>query len=175
MEQQLKKLVSKAIKGNPKAYGQLMEHYKEYMYRTAYLMARNEDAALDIVGDSILRGFRFISSLKNPDYFRTWITRIVINAANDYFRTNPYTEDLDTISDIYIKENISQEEKLDLYYALEKLQDNYKQVIMLRYFHEMKISEIAYTLQMPEGTVKAYLTRAKNELRHLLKEDHLYE
>ena len=44
---------------------------------------KNEQEALDIVGDTILKGFQNISTLKNPEWFRTWITRVLINVAND--------------------------------------------------------------------------------------------
>ena len=80
------KLVLKAIKGNRKAYGQLIYMHKEYLYRTAYLYLKNEDSALDIVQDCILKGFQTIKNLRQPEYFRTWLTRILINLAKASFK-----------------------------------------------------------------------------------------
>ena len=61
----------------------------------------------------------------------------------------------------------------DLYHAIDRLPERYRSVVIMKYFDDMKISEIARTLDIPEGTVKAYLSRARNELRLYLKEDYL--
>lgn len=72
------RIVKKAIKGKPDAYGQLISEYQKYLYRVAFLYIKNEQEALDIVGDTILKGFQNISTLKNPEWFRTWITRVLM-------------------------------------------------------------------------------------------------
>ena len=69
---------------------------------------------------------------------------------------------------------ISKEEKLDFYQAIDLLSEKYKTVIILKYFDDMKISDIAYIMGIPEGSVKAYLHRAKEDLKHLLTEVDLY-
>ena len=76
-DRQLEKLAIKAANGNAKAYGQLIEYYKEYLYRTAWLMVKNQDKALDIVGECILRGFRSIQTLQKPEYFKSWLVTSV--------------------------------------------------------------------------------------------------
>ena len=65
----------KAVRGNIDAYGQLIEQNKAYLY-TAFLYCKDEENAMDIVQDAVLSGFRNIGSLKEPDYFRTWLIRI---------------------------------------------------------------------------------------------------
>lgn len=172
---QLDKLAAKAIRGNAKAYGQLIDYYKEYLYKIAWLSVKNQEKALDIVGDCILKGFHSIHSLKKPEFFKTWMTRILINTANDYFQKNPETENIEDMYMAAPESGISTEEKLDLYRAIDLLPEKYKSVVILKYFDDMKISEIAYTLELPEGTVKAYLNRAKTKLKSLLEEDHIYE
>ncbi|MDO4298756.1 MAG: sigma-70 family RNA polymerase sigma factor [Lachnospiraceae bacterium] len=174
-DRQAEKLAGKAIRGNVNAYGQLIEYYKEYLYRTAWLLVKNQEDALDIVSDCILRGFHSIRTLKKPEYFRTWMTRILINSARDYRRRYPETEDIDTIYMAEPEQGISPEEKMDLYRAIDLLPEKYRNVVILKYFDEMKISEIAYALEIPEGTVKVYLSRAKTKLRLLLEEDEIYE
>ena len=169
-----KKLAVKAKHGNVDAYGTLIEHYKEYLYKTAMLSVKNEQIALDIVGDCILNGFRKIKSLKQPEFFKTWITRILYNAVSDYYRKEHYNEDLDNIQIPDVENALSKEERLDLYQAVDLLSDKYKTVIILRYFDEMKISDIAYVMGIPEGSVKAYLHRAKETLKHLLTEVDIY-
>lgn len=168
------KLASKARKGNVKAYGTLIGIYKEYLYRMAFSWMKNEDVALDVVGECILKGFEKIHLLKEPAYFKTWITRILLNIAKDYLKK---TIPMEQIGDLQIPEDesgISFEEKMDLYDALDHLSNQYREILTLKYFDDMKIKEIAEIMEMPEGSVKAYLSRAKKELREYLKEDYIY-
>lgn len=167
------KLVKKAIRGNVDAYGELIAIHKSYLYRMAYLNSGSEDAALEIVQETVLRGFHAIKTLENPAVFRSWMTTILIHISSDYYKKNvPYTE---------INENepepetvgISAEEKLDLYAAIRRLPEHYRTVIVLKYFDEMKQNEIAAVMNIPRGSVSAYLTRAKKELRKSLKEGYL--
>ena len=75
------RLVKKAVKGDPDAYGRLITEHQEYLYKMAYLYVRNEETALDVVGSTILSAYQSIRALKEPEYFKTWITRILIRAA----------------------------------------------------------------------------------------------
>lgn len=169
------RLVKKAMRGNVDAYGKLMDIYKEYLYKIAWLHVRNEDLALDIVQDSILKGFRRIKSLREARYFKTWMTRIVINTARDVLRKNTNTYSLEIIRDVSEGGHEQIEERMDLYEALGRLEERYQSVIILKYFEDMKLTEIAETLKMPEGSVSAYLSRAKKELKNILKEGYPYE
>ena len=170
----MEKLAARAARGDVKAYGKLMEALKEYLYRTAFLYLKNEDAALDVVGDCILAGFRNIRTLRKPEYFKTWLTRILFNAAKDYVSKAIPMEDFDRIQAAQPERGASLEEKWDLYHAIDLLPERYRAVVIMKYFDDMKISEIAQTMEIPEGTVKAYLNRARNELRSYLREDYRY-
>lgn len=64
---------------------------------------------------------------------------------------------------------------MDLYNAIDTLKDKYKTVIILRYFNNMSIDDIAKTMEIPSNTVKSHLRRAKESLSKILKEDYLYE
>ena len=172
---EMKRLAKKAKNGNVSAYGKLIESLKEYLYKTAMLSVKNEDVALDMVGECILRGFQKIHTMKNPEYFKTWLTRILFNVINDYHRSENYNEDVDAFEMPEPEKSIQKEDKMDLYQAIDLLSDQYKQVIILKYFDDLKIQEIAYVMGIPEGSVKAYLHRAKEDLKHLLTEVDLYE
>lgn len=195
------KLVRQAIRGNVDAYGKLIEIYKEYLYRTAFIYTKNEADSLDLVSECILKGFRSVRKLKNPPYFKTWLTRILINCVKNHYEKqgildyvdfsgsltgdNPNNSDRQNLSqtvmehsvDLTGKENkssgITPEEKMDLYQAIECLSENYKTVIILKYFLELRLSEISDVMGIPEGSVSAYLSRAKKKLRNYLREDYL--
>lgn len=169
------KLARKAVRGNPDAYGRLVSFYQEYLYKMAFLYMKNEQDALDLVGSTILKGYQNIRRLKKPEWFKTWLTRILINTAKDELKKVVYYDDIDINmpSDRY--QAVSFEEHMDLNSAIEQLPDRYRLVIVLKYFSELSVREISYIMDAPEGTVKAYLSRARDELRKILKEDYFYE
>lgn len=168
------KLAKKAMHGNVNAYGQLIEIHKVYLYRTAYLYVKNEDAALDIVSECVVKAFSSIKNMKEPQYFKTWLTKILINVSKDYFRSHREQVPYDDLPLCAPEGDVSLEEKWDLYAAIDILPEKYKNVIMLKYFDDLKVSEIAEILDLPEGSVKAYLSRGREELRKYLKEDYIY-
>lgn len=173
-EDSIERWVKKAIRGNIDAYGELVELYKTYLYKTAWLYVRNEDMALDVVQESILKGFRQIKTLREEKYFKTWITRILINTANDMLNRQMPLVQLEQVQETASLAQDHVEEKMDLCNAIRKLPEQYQSVVILKYFNDMKLSEIAEILQIPEGSVSAYLFRAKQELRSILKEGYQY-
>lgn len=163
------RLVKKAIKGSKAAYGELIAQYQVYLYKTAFLYVKNEADSLDAVQECVTRGLLGIEKLKEPKYFKTWITRILLNCIwQDQKRTQ--TVSLDEYREKGV-ENYLIEEKVDLYDAIDSLNDQYKTAVILFYFQELKIKEIAQIMDIPEGSVKADLYRAKKQLRKWLTED----
>lgn len=166
MKEDTIKLVKKAIKGNMSAYGELIAEYQVYLYKTAFLYVKNEADSLDAVQECVTRGMLGIEKLKEPQYFKTWITRILINCIRqDKKKAQPIS------LDEYVEKGIENyliEEKVDLYDAIDSLNDQYKTVVILFYFQELKIREISQILGIPEGSVKASLYRAKKQLRKWL-------
>lgn len=167
--------VRRAMRGSVEAYGILIEKQKEYLYRMAYLYAGNEDAALEIVQETVLRAFRSIRKLREPGLFRSWITRILINVSKDYYKREMRYEAAAETEAPQEENGVSAEERLDLYRAIGSLPEKYRTVVILRYFDELKLDEIAYITGIPRGTVSAWLTRARQELRNSLKEGYLNE
>lgn len=171
------KLAKKAIHGNMNAYAELIQLYKNELYRIAFMHTKNEEDALDIVSDSIAKGYENIHKLREPAYFKTWLIRVLLNTVHDYFRKNQPSTEWELLENIPLESpaHTSIEEKMDLYDAIDSLPEKYKSVIILKYYNELKISEISNVLAMPEGTIKANLHHAKSVLKNYLKEDYLYE
>ncbi|MES1047646.1 sigma-70 family RNA polymerase sigma factor [Heyndrickxia oleronia] len=162
--------IKKAKKGDEKAFQQLIQEEKNKLFRIAYLYVKNENDALDIVQETVYKAFISIKQLKEPNYFSTWLTRILINCALDFIRKNkniiPFAEVEDTS-----EERQPIEEKLDLVEAIRKLENPYKTVIILRYYKDLTIKQIADLLNCPEGTVKTNIHRAISKLKLDLKEE----
>lgn len=173
----IESLAKKAARGNVNAYGALITYYQDYLYRVAFLYVKNEDLALDAVGECILEAFRSIRTLQKPEYFKTWLTRILIRCSARVFKQTIVcapTDMTDTIQPAAPEPSVMPEEKWDLYDAIDVLPEKYRTVIILRYFSDLSIREIASVMEIPEGSVKSYLNRAKAALRTTLKEDYYY-
>ncbi|HAT4363514.1 TPA: sigma-70 family RNA polymerase sigma factor [Clostridium perfringens] len=170
------RLIKESMKGNKESFGILIKNNKEYLYKMAFLYVKDEQDALEVINETVYRAFLNIEKLKKAKFFNTWITRILINVSIDFLKKKGKNEMLDESTPI-IKEKceISTEEKLDLYNAIDLLNDNYKTVIIMMYFNYMKIKDISKVMEIPENTVKTYLRRAKQALGEVLKEDYLNE
>ncbi|MGG7155922.1 sigma-70 family RNA polymerase sigma factor [Clostridium perfringens] len=170
------KLIKESMKGNKESFGILIKNNKEYLYKMAFLYVKDEQDALEVIHETVYRAFLNIEKLKKAKFFNTWITRILINVSIDFLKKKGKNEMLDESTPI-IKEKceISTEEKLDLYNAIDLLNDNYKTVIIMMYFNDMKIKDISRVMEIPENTVKTYLRRAKQALGEILKEGYLNE
>lgn len=148
---------------------QIAEHvlkYKENHYRLAYSYVKNADDALDIVQESVYKAILHKSSLKNPDYLKTWFYRILINTSLDFIRKNRKIEVVDEeIFGNFDSGTNDDYENFDLKKALDNLPDNCRTIIILRYFEDLKIDEIAEILNENSNTVKTHLYKSLKTLR----------
>ncbi|MDK0928257.1 sigma-70 family RNA polymerase sigma factor [Clostridium perfringens] len=170
------RLIKESMKGNKESFGILIKNNKEYLYKMAFLYVKDEQDALEVIHETVYRAFLNIEKLKKEKFFNTWITRILINVSIDFLKKKGKNEMLDESTPIRKERcEISTEEKLDLYNAIDLLNDNYKTVIIMMYFNDMKIKDISRVMEIPENTVKTYLRRAKQALGEVLKEGYLNE
>lgn len=128
-------------------------------YKIAYTYVKNNDDALDIVQEAIYKGLSKIKALKDVNLIKPWFYKILINTAIDYIRKNKkYTQERGEVSaNNIIDHNIDIE--IDIERALDSLCEEDKTLIILRYFEDMKISDIAAVLEKNENTVKTRLYR----------------
>lgn len=158
--------VVKAQKGDDNAFYELVDEKKQLLYITAFSYVKNKEDAMDIVHDTVYKAYISIKKLKEPRYFNTWLTRILINCSIDHIRKNSRLVPLDT-KDSRDPDSFpaSREEVLDLYNAMDKLNEKYKTIVILKYFHCMTLNEIAEVMESPLGTIKSSLNKALKELR----------
>lgn len=138
---------------------------KDSLYRFAYTYVRNEQDALDITHDSICKSLANINTLRDIDNIKPWIYKIIANAAIDYIRKNKkYVNGIDELN---LEEAIEYDsyEDIDLQKALDELPEKYRAVIILRYFEDMKISDIAEVLGENVSTIKSRLYNALSKLK----------
>ena len=137
------------------------ERLKNRLYRTALLYIGNESIALDAVDEAIFRGLKAFKKLRQPEYFETWMTRILINECKKELRKRKRELPLDTLPETAAEEYDS----LPLREAILRLPRELKEVILLRYFSGFTLADTAQSLGIPQGTV---VTRQRRAL-HLLK------
>lgn len=164
-------LVMKARSGNDEAFYELIQMRKEQMYKTAYAYVKNRDDALDIVGDTVFKAAMSVKRLREPAFFHTWLTRILINCCLDHLKKARKVIPMADPEPVILPEPYDCPERLDLHSAVDGLSGNYRTVIILKYFQDMTIRQIAEVMGCPQGTVKTYLHRALRILRLELKED----
>jgi len=167
--------VKKAQKGNDKAFNELINACSEKLYKIAFAYLKNEQDSLDTVSDTIYKVYKDINKLKNPEFFDTWIIKILINHSINKLNKNKKIicfDEYEKINQLETKESETIwkiPENLDLYNAIDKLDYKLKTIIILKYFQDMTISQISQTLSSPEGTVKVYIQRALKKLKIYLE------
>jgi len=150
----------------------ILENYNQY-YRIAYSYVRNEADACDIVQNGAYRAIRGSHTLKKAAYAQTWVYRIMLNECFRFLR-QPKHLSYEELQDEMGNEPFYTEDgsaSLDLQRALDALPEQDKAVILLRYFEDMKLEEIAMILEENLSTVKSRLYRSMKKLRGALGED----
>jgi RNA polymerase sigma-70 factor (ECF subfamily) len=173
-------LVELAKGGDVRAYGELVDRYREISFRTAYLIARNGADAEDATQDAFVKAYYALDRFRSAEPFRPWILRIVSNEARNRRRSAGRRERLA----LRVVERrgpgdaapspdaaaIAQETRRTLVAALEMLPERDREVIACRYLLELSEAETAATLGIRPGTVKSRLSRGLARLRRELPE-----
>ena len=162
--------------GDRNAFRHLADRYKDVLYGTAFLMTRDRSLAEEHVQETLLSAWKGISGFNRDRPFKPWLVRILVNIVLSHQRkrrmvtvplgppdhldssTSP-TESLETSED---RHRVRQ--------ALMRLSPEHREVVVLRYFAEITVPQIAQTMRVREGTVKSRLHRALGHLRQDLQE-----
>jgi RNA polymerase sigma-70 factor (ECF subfamily) len=139
---------------------------KESHYRLAFSYVKNADDALDVVQESIYKAISTMDTLKTPGYLKTWFYRIIVNTAIDLLRKRKQVvaADDDTLS-LYDFSTVDHYADVDLQKALENLPIQYRSVVVLRFFEDLKLEEIAVILDENVNTIKTRLYKSLKMLR----------
>ncbi len=181
-------LVKKAVDGDQKAYAELMARYRDAIYFMLLKMINNKTDAEDLTIEAFGKAFKNLKQY-SPNYaFSTWLFKIASNNCIDYLRKKRThhlsidgsfsASEKETEPQIYIRdetpdpeENLIRAQKAILMRTVvKKLKPRYRALIELRYFKEYSYDEISQELDLPLGTVKAQLFRARELLFNTLKD-----
>ena len=183
-------VVRQAAAGREAAYREIIRRYQRPVYSLIYRMVRNRELAEDLAQDTFIKMLNAINSYRPEFKFSSWIFKIANNAAIDQLRRreldtlsldgSPHAIDAETIEATSLQIGSDQESQLDevasrelglqIEYAIGQLRPEYRNCIILRHVEGRPYEEIAEILDLPLGTVKTYIHRARNELRTLLSD-----
>ena len=155
--------IKKAKQGFVNEIGALILENMQTLYRVAFSILRTEDEINDAISNTTVIVFEKIHTLKNEEYFKTWLTRILINECYKIYNQNKkiiylknYDQEKLTYNDTYVDDDIKN--------IIKKLDKDLKQIVILYYFEDFSVKEISKIVKIPEGTVKSRLSRARKEL-----------
>jgi RNA polymerase sigma-70 factor (ECF subfamily) len=179
-------LVKSALNNNNNAYSVLMGRYRDSIFHTMLKMVRNNEDAEDLTIEAFGKAFQKLPTYSPSFAFSTWLFKIATNNCIDFIRKQrvkitsidePVKEDSDENFGRLLKANslnpeehyMMEQRGRILRNMLDKLKGNYRLMIEMRYFEEMSYQEISEKLNLPIGTVKAHLFRAKELLTEIFK------
>lgn len=180
-------IIQKAIEGDQAAYTQLLESYKKAIFISIYKMIRNKDDAEDLTIETFGKAFLHLEKYDSSKKFSTWLFRIGRNTTIDFIRKNKkdfvYIDAFKTneegnnynVHEVKSKNDnpeettIKKQQIVLINGIVKQLKQEYQTLINLRYYKEFSYDEIAKELEIPIGTVKAKLHRARKALNEVIE------
>lgn len=174
-------LIMEINSGSQAAMEVLTKRYYKQVYAYLYRKTGDNHTAYDLTQDVFIKMMRNLSSYSSKGTFRNWLFTIAINCSRDYFRSAAFRHEAcaaefqehdqqskgDTVS--YIFEN--KETRKQLRGAIQELPDSQSEVILLKYYHDLKIREISVITGANENTVKSRLRQGLEKMKKLLRRD----
>ncbi len=161
--------LKRAIKGDINAYQEIIEEIKVYMYSIAISFFKDDNDASDAIGNTIIIAYEHLNELRKPEFFKTWLTRILINECKKIALKKDKVVSIEEYVDMIEEDEEDKEQKLDLKNYIDKLPNNQKSMVLLYYYEEMSIEEISKLLNVAEGTIKSRLFVARKNLKKIIE------
>lgn len=162
-------LIARSLDGDHQAYAELVDRYKNAIYHHCFAIVRREDVAEDIAQETFITAY-YKLKLYNKEYkFSTWLFKIATNKCLNWLKkaSKEIAADDELIARVasHHPKPHEEAERDELRTAVEKLQPKYRAVISLYYWQGLSYVEISDVLGSPEGSIKGWMRRAKDELR----------
>jgi RNA polymerase sigma-70 factor, ECF subfamily len=176
-------LIDSCLAGRREAFGLLVERYQHRLYGSLVHVTGSTDQARDIAQDAFVHAFEKLSTFRGQSQFYSWLFRIALNAAISAQRkTQRVTGSVDAVKEATGQEPVdgragavpwdrleTQERQMLVQRALAELPEEYRAALVLKEMDDLKYEEIAAVLQVPLGTVRSRIHRARQELRARLQ------
>ena len=158
-----------------KAYNSIVKKYENLVFSVCFKYLRNKELSEDVSQDVFLKVYGNLSKLQNPKQLKSWMMRIAVNSCADQYKKRKKAQTISEKISLELKiekEEVSNEDpRMDLLReAIELLNENDKDLIMLHYFSDMRASEIAEEFQINESTIKMRLKRTRDKVMKIIHE-----
>ena len=157
--------VRKAQKGDKEAFIGLIRQMEQKLYRVSRSILPNDEDCADAAQEAIVKAYKGLHALKDPSLFSTWLIRILMNECNKIWNREQKYIAGEAAERSYSMEGF--EDKIEIREAVERLEQPLKIVVVLYYFEDLPVKQIAEILELPEGTIKSRLNRARTCLSHM--------
>jgi len=167
-------LVAATLGGNSEAFATLVERYDRAVYHLAYRTVRDSEEARDVTQEAFFKAYRSLKTFKPEAKFSTWIFAIAYHACCDRlnrrkrYSNEEFPQDRADAAPGPAEQAVASDQARRLSAAIDMLPEKYRTVITLYHLQGKQYEEIATVLEVPMGTVKTHLFRAKEHLRKLL-------
>ena len=174
----IEELVYKAKKRDNLAFTRLIQMLKNDLYKIAKMRLNCEDDIEDAVQETIIVAYKNIGKVRNAQYFKTWLIRVLINKCNEIYKANKRRNyasiDEQIEKDSYDLSEDKNIEKLNFYSLITKLNYDERISLILFYLMEFTTKEISKILKEPESTIRNRIARARSKLKDIYKEENIY-
>ena len=133
------------------------------MYRVAFGILKSDEEISDAISNTIVIIFEKIHTLRNEEFFKTWLIRILINECYKIYKQNKKIIYLENCNEGTLSYNDTYGD-FEIRNIVNKLDKDLKEVVILYYFEDFSVKQISKILKIPEGTVKSRLSRARSKL-----------
>jgi RNA polymerase sigma-70 factor (ECF subfamily) len=172
-------LIAATLAGDTAAFGRLVGQYQDRLYNSLLRVLGSSEDAADITQDAFVQAFTKLNTFRGSSAFYTWLYRIAFNLAMSHARRGHKAASLDGMKALVgeepmdgapaVESGLIQQERIDLVHAaLAQLGLDYRQILVLREIDGYSYEEIAEILELPVGTVRSRLFRARMHMRDLL-------
>jgi RNA polymerase sigma-70 factor (ECF subfamily) len=163
-------IIRKCLDGRPDAFRHLVRRYQAPVTAHISKRLRRRHLVEEAAQETFVRAFFNLEKLRKPEKFYSWLLGIAARVSKEELRKNGKVINLEDISALPA-ETVNTDTDMELEQAVSRLEDPYRQVVLLRFYANRSCREISEALDVPVGTVTKQLSRAYEKLRGLLKED----
>ena len=157
------RLIRKAQRGEKDAFVSLIESYKTSLYRAAKAILKNDEDVADAMQDTVLEAWKSIKSLQKPEYFKTWLTRILIYKCYTILRRQKTIAPTEFVPEL--GEETNNDDTIDIAQAMQKLAENDRLILTLFYMDDLSTKQIAQMLSLSEAAVRTRLSRSRDRFK----------
>ena len=165
----MKQLIRRAQERDSDAFVELMRLCERDMYRVAVSFFRHDSDIADAMQETALACFEHLPSLRKPEYFKTWLLRILINKCNDILRAEKRSVPMETLPEEGCHDQAHANMEFGM--LMDALNEPYRTVLVLRYGEGLSVRQIGDILGITDSAVKQRLKRGRDKARELFEPD----